>query len=145
MKRIILISICLILFFSLKPNGNSVQSEESYATVEDIILQVSKPNVGKLVVTSSNEENDDILYLLNEIKYELIASITKQTGLDSIEIMVGSHSVGENIDVDVLVNLPKDAKIGEATIQQIVKDIIRIVSKKENVTISEENIKITTH
>ena len=116
MKRIMLISICLILFFSLKPNGNSAQS------------------------------NDEILNLLNEIKYELIASIAKQTGLEkeSIEIMVGADSVGENIDVDVSVNLPKDAKIDEATIQQIVEDIIRIVSKKENVTISDENIEITT-
>ncbi|AVR00290.1 hypothetical protein OBCHQ24_15170 [Oceanobacillus iheyensis] len=117
MKRIILISICLILFFSLKPFGISAQSI------------------------------DDRLDLLIEIKHEIIASIAKQTGLEkgSIEIMVSSDSVVENIDVYVSVNLPKDAKIDEATIQQIVESIIRIISKKENATISEENIEITIH
>ncbi|MGP4041681.1 hypothetical protein ACTWP4_17525 [Gracilibacillus sp. D59] len=95
-------------------------------------------------VTPSKEGNDEIINLLNEIKKELIVSIAKQPGIEkeSIEIIVGTSSVEGNIDVDVSVSLPKDAKIDDATIQQIVEDIIKIVSKKENVTISEENVEI---
>ncbi|MBC5637003.1 hypothetical protein H8S33_09310 [Ornithinibacillus sp. BX22] len=110
----------------------------------DISIYVKLPEEVSSELFELMTGTDFILNVLNQIKYELIASIAKQTGLekDSIEIMVGSgsDSFGENIDVSV--DLPKDAKIDEATIQQIVKNIIRIVSKKENVTISEENIEI---
>ena len=40
------------------------------------------------------------------------------------------------------VGFPKDAKIDDTLIQQIVEDSIKNVSETEKVTISEENIKI---
>ena len=42
----------------------------------------------------------------------------------------------------VSVGFPKDAKVDDTMIQQIVEDSIKNVSETENVTISEENITI---
>lgn len=123
MKGFIFISICLILLF---PDGKSAQSED-------------KLGFGQIVDSPSNEESDNIFHLINEIKYEIIASIEKQTELESI--MVETDSVGNNIEVDVSVNLSKDAKVDEEIMRQLVEDIIRIISNKDNVTIGD--IKIT--
>ncbi|WP_200411308.1 hypothetical protein [Virgibacillus salexigens] len=93
----------------------------------------------------NEDDTDEIINLLNEIKKELIVSIAKRTGLkkESIGIIVSTSSVKVDIDIYVSVGLPKDAKIDDTTIQKIVEDIIRIVSKKEDVIISGENIKVT--
>ena len=44
--------------------------------------------------------------------------------------------------IDVSVGFPKDAKVDDTMIQQIVEDSIKNVSESENVIISEENITI---
>lgn len=53
MKKFILISICLLLFLSLKPNEIPAKNEdqflESYATAEDIILNIIKPDVEQIL------------------------------------------------------------------------------------------------
>ena len=96
----------------------------------------------EVVVSQKNGENDGIPNLLSELKNEIIVSITEQTELESesISIMVGGSIVKEIIDVSL--GFPKDVKVDDTTIQQIVKDSIKNVSETENVAISEENIRI---
>ena len=45
-------------------------------------------------------------------------------------------------DIDVSIGFPKDRKVDDTLIQQIVEDSIMKVSETENITISEENITI---
>ena len=73
-----------------------------------------------------------------------MVSITEQTALEteSIAIMLDGGTVEGNIEVSCSVGLPKDAKIDDTMIQQIVEDSIKNVSETENVTISQENITI---
>ncbi|MFZ0446646.1 MAG: topoisomerase [Bacillus sp. (in: firmicutes)] len=95
---------------------------------------------------SKNGENDANLSpesnFLSELKNEIIVSITEQTELESesISIMVGGSIVKGIIDVSV--GFPKDVKVDDTMIQQIVEDSIKNVSETENVAISEENIRI---
>ena len=79
---------------------------------------------------------------LSELKNEIIVSITEQTELESesIAIMLGAGTLQGNIDVSV--GFPKDRKIDDTLIQQIVEDSIKKVSETENVKISEEDITI---
>ena len=104
-----------------------------------------KEEASELVLTDSEQEVvvDDESNLLSELQNEIIVSITEQTGLDgdSIEaIMVGGSP--DNGIIDVSISFPKDAKVDEMIIQQIVEDSIMKVSETENVAISEENITI---
>lgn len=79
---------------------------------------------------------------LSELHNEIIVSITEQTELDSetIAIMLGGSPAKGIIDISV--GLPKDVKVDDTMIQQIVEDSIKEVSEIENVAISEENITI---
>jgi septum formation topological specificity factor MinE len=102
---------------------------------------------------SKNEENDTELLsesesesesnLLSEVHNEIIASIEEQTEIDSesIAIMLGGSPVKGIIDVSL--GFPKDVKVDETMIQQIVQDSIKKASETENITISEENITTT--
>ncbi|WP_230874912.1 topoisomerase [Lysinibacillus cavernae] len=92
------------------------------------------------VVAPANEGNDE-LKLLSELKNEIIVSITEQSELDSesIAIMVDGNPFKE---MTISVSFPKDVKVDDTMIQQIIEDSIKKVSETENVTISEENIKI---
>lgn len=93
----------------------------------------------EVVVASTNEENDE-LNLLSELKNEIIGSITEQTELgESIAIMVDGNTVH---GITVSVSFPKDAKVDDAIIRQVIEDSIKNVSKTENVAISKENITI---
>ena len=96
----------------------------------------------EVVVSQKNGENDGIPNLLSEFKNEIIVSITEQTELESesISIMVGGSIVKGIIDVSV--GFPKDVKVDDTMIQQIVEDSIKNVSETENVAISEKNIRI---
>ncbi|WP_232319137.1 topoisomerase [Sporosarcina ureae] len=93
---------------------------------------------------SENQENDanlsSELKLVSELESEVIESITEQTELDkeSIAIMVD----GNVKEMTVSVSYPKDVKVDETMIQQVVEDSIKNVSEAENVTISEEDITI---
>ncbi|MEC1178360.1 topoisomerase [Metasolibacillus meyeri] len=98
-----------------------------------------------LVGCNENEEQIQVVEskqgkLLSELKNKIIASITEQTELDSesIAIMLG----GNVTEISVSVGFPKDVKVDDTLIQQIVRDSIKNVSETENVTISEENITI---
>lgn len=78
--------------------------------------------------------------LLSELKNEIIVSITEQTELesDSLVIMID----GGTDELTVSVGFPKDAKIDDTLIQQIVEDSIKNVSETETLTTSEEKIKM---
>ncbi|MGE7689500.1 topoisomerase [Lysinibacillus sp. NPDC097214] len=80
--------------------------------------------------------------LLSELHNEIIESITEQTEFDSesIAIMIGGNPVKGIIDVSV--GFPKNVKVDDTLIKQIVEDSIKKISETENVTISEENITI---
>jgi hypothetical protein len=95
----------------------------------------------EVVVAPTNEEYDE-LNLLSELQNEITVSITEQTELDSesIAIMLGGSPVKGIMDVSV--SFPKDVKVDDTMIQQIVEDSIKNVSETENVAISEENITI---
>lgn len=92
------------------------------------------------VVAPTNEENDE-LNLLSELKNEIIVSITEQTELDSesTAIMLDGNPFKE---MTISVSFPKDVKVDDTMIQQIIEDSIKNVSETENVAISEENITI---
>ena len=78
--------------------------------------------------------------LFSELQNEIIGSITEQTELesDSLEMMLD----GGTDELTVSVGFPKDAKIDDTLIQQIVEDSIKNVSETETLTTSEEKIKI---
>ncbi|UJL45877.1 hypothetical protein KFZ58_16080 [Virgibacillus sp. NKC19-16] len=151
MKKLAVSLILIILLVSYNIPAYAKTISEADTELRDTLkyaLTNSLKEPQEVEATPTNGGNEEIINLLNEIKKELIVSIPKQTGLEkgSIGIIVStsSSSVKGNIDIDVSIGLPKGTKIDDATIQQIVEDIIKIVSKKENVKISVENIKITT-
>ncbi len=77
---------------------------------------------------------------LSELHNDIIVSITEQTELDSESMAI---SLGGNFkEMSVSVSFPKNVKVDNTMIQQIVEDSIKKVSETENVTISEENITI---
>ncbi len=100
----------------------------------------------EVIDAPKNGENDANLSpesnLLSELRDKIIVSITEQTEFDSesIAIMLGGSPAKGIIDVSV--GFPKDAKVDDMMIQQIVEDSIKNVSETENVAISEENITI---
>lgn len=96
---------------------------------------------GENVADVFSESQSKDLYLISEFNKEIMASITEQTEFnsESIEAIMVSGSPDKGI-IDVSISFPKDAKVDDTMIQQIVKDSIKKVSEIENVTISEENI-----
>ncbi len=103
-----------------------------------------KEEAPEIVVTDGEQEvvvdDQGEAKLLTELKSEIIVAITEQTEIDSesIAIMLG----GNVKEISVSVGFPKDVKVDDTMIQQIVEDSIKKVSDTENVTISEENITI---
>ena len=97
------------------------------------------------ITITENDENDEILSaesnFLSELNNEIIVSITEQTELDSnsIAIMLDGNPSKE---MTISLGFPKDEKVDDTLIQQIVKDSIKKVSETENVTISEDNVTI---
>ena len=97
------------------------------------------------ITIMETDETDETLSaesnVLSELKNEIIVSITEQTELDSesITIMLGGNPSKE---MTISVGFPKDEKVDDTSIQQIVKDSIKKVSETENVTISEDNVTI---
>jgi hypothetical protein len=94
----------------------------------------------EIVVSQGNGGDDGISNLISELQNEIIVSITEQTELesDSLAIMID----GGTDELTVSVGFPKDAKIDDTLIQQIVEDSIKNVSETETVTTSEEKIKV---
>lgn len=92
----------------------------------------------ELMVSQRNLEDDGISNLISGLHNEIIKSITEQTELesDSLSLMID----GGTDELTVAVGFPKDAKIDDTLIQQIVEDSIKNVSETE--TVSEEKIKI---
>lgn len=78
--------------------------------------------------------------LLSELQNEIIVSITEQTTIeaDLIAISLGGNSK----EMAVSVSFPKDEKVDDTMIQQLVKDSIKKFSETENVTFREENLTI---
>lgn len=97
------------------------------------------------ITITENDENNETLSaesnFLSELNNEIIVSITEQTELDSesITIMLDGNPSKE---MTISVGFPKDEKVDDTSIQQIVKDSIKKVSETENVTISEDNVTI---
>ena len=94
----------------------------------------------EVVVSQRYGGDDGISNLISELQNEIIVSITEQTELesDSIAIMLG----GNVKELSVSVSLPKDVKVDDTLIQQIVEDSIEKFSETETVSISEEKMKI---
>ncbi|MFD1205254.1 MULTISPECIES: topoisomerase [Sporosarcina] len=93
----------------------------------------------EVVISQENGGDDGISNFLSELQNETNESITKETELesDSLAIMVG----GSINELTVSVGFPKDAKIDNTLIQQIVEESIKNVSETETATDSEEEIK----
>lgn len=104
---------------------------------EVVVIDDSKNGENDANLLSESESN-----LLPELKNEIINSITEQTEIDSksIAIMLGGSPVKGIMDVSV--SFPKDVKIDDTMIQQIVDDSIKKVAETETITISEEDITI---
>lgn len=107
-------------------------------------------NKEEIIDITENKENDanvmsesKELNLISEFKTEIMASITEQTELDSesIEGIMVSGSPVKGI-IDISISFPKNTKVDDKMIKQIIKDSIKKVSETENITISEENITI---
>ena len=94
----------------------------------------------EVVVSQRYGGDDGISNLISELQNEIIVSITEQTELesDSLAMMID----GGTDELTVSVGFPKDAKIDDTLIQQIVEDSIKNVSETETVTTSEEKIKM---
>ena len=94
----------------------------------------------EIVFSQGEMDNDGISTLISELKNEIIVSITEQTELesDSITILIS----GGTEELTVSVGFPKDAKIKDTLIQQIVEDTIKNVSETETAKNSEEKMKI---
>ena len=92
----------------------------------------------EVVVSQRYGGDDGISNLISELQNEIIVSITEQTELesDSLAIMID----GGTGELTVSVGFPKDTKIGDTLIQQIVEDSIKNVSETE--TVSDEKIKM---
>lgn len=99
----------------------------------------------EVIDISENNENDANLSpessFFSEVHNEIMGSIPEQTNLNSESI--GAIMVDGNFkDLTVSVSFPKDVKVADTLIQQIVEDSIKKVSEKEKVTISKEHITI---
>ena len=101
----------------------------------------------EVIDAPKNEGNKENLFsesetnLLSELKNEIMVSITEQTEFDMESI--GAIMLGGNVEeLSVSVGFPKDVKVDNTKIRQIVEDSIKKVSETENVTISEGNITI---
>ncbi|QOV13289.1 topoisomerase [Viridibacillus arvi] len=96
----------------------------------------------EVVVSQRDGGNDGISNLISELKNEIIVFITEQTELesDSLAIMID----GGTDELTVSVGFPKDAKIDDTLIQQIVEDSIKNVcgTETEIEKTSEEKMKI---
>ncbi|MCG7333798.1 topoisomerase [Sporosarcina sp. ACRSM] len=122
MKQAIISGVVFSSILLVGCNGN--ESEEPVQVLES----------EQDVVESEQEK------LLSELRDEIIVSITEQTAIeaDSIAIMLG----GNVKELSVSVSFPKNVKVDDTLIQQVVEDSIKKVSETDNVTISEENITI---
>lgn len=107
-------------------------------------------NKEEIIDITENKKNDanvmsesKELNLISKFKTEIMASITEQTELDSesIEGIMVSGSPVKGI-IDISISFPKNTKVDDKMIKQIIKDSIKKVSETENITISEENITI---
>ncbi|AVK84843.1 topoisomerase [Lysinibacillus sp. B2A1] len=105
---------------------------------EPEVIVIDAPKNGENDANLSSEESN----LLSKLGDKIMVSITEQTELDSnsITIMLGGNPAKGIIDVSV--GFPKDAKVDDTMIQQIVEDSIKNVSETEYVAISEENTTI---
>ncbi|WP_186672720.1 topoisomerase [Sporosarcina sp. BP05] len=93
----------------------------------------------EVVVSQRYGGDDGISNLISELQNEIIVSITEQTELDSESIAI---SLGGNFkEMSVSVSFPKDVKVDDTLIQQIVEYSIKKVSETETVSISEEKMK----
>lgn len=94
------------------------------------------------ITITENGENDANLSpenrFLAELKDEISVAIKEQTALEADSIMID----GNFKELSVSVGFMKDVKVNDTLIKQIVKDSIKKVSETENVTISEDNIKM---
>ncbi|GLC90092.1 hypothetical protein [Lysinibacillus piscis] len=103
-------------------------------------------------VSEGNEKEADLLesngteaILNNVVMDELLYRITEKAAVDkeSVVIMLGSSNVNGNREITCSIAVPKESKIDDVVIEQIVEDIIKTVSKTENAEINEDNIEIT--
>lgn len=99
-------------------------------------------NGAKVIDITENEENVAIIppanIFLSELQDEITGAITEQTAIKPDSIMLD----GNLKELSVSVGFPKDAKVDDTQLQQIIENSIKKVSETENVTISEENITI---
>ncbi|MFS0576263.1 topoisomerase [Sporosarcina sp. 179-K 3D1 HS] len=131
MKKAIISGIVFSSILLVGCNGNKNEEPVQVLAEQDV------------VVTSQNGESDANVSpesnLLSELHNEITSSISEQTELgESMAISLGGNSE----EISVSVSFPKDVKVDNTMIQQIVEDSIKKVSETENVTISEENITI---
>ncbi|MEY9978683.1 topoisomerase [Lysinibacillus sp. RC79] len=123
-----------IVFSSILLAGCNGKQNEEQSQVEMTEVLESKQDV----VALKNGENDKMPNLLSELQNKIRVSIAEQTAIeaDSIVMMLD----GGTTELTCSVGLPKNVKIDDTLIKQIVDDSIKNVSETENVTI--ENTKI---
>ncbi len=122
-----------VVFSSMLLVGCNGENEE----VTELVVSDSEEEA---VDALTNEENDEI-NLLSELQTEILAAITEETEIDheAIAIMLG----GNLKEMSISVSFPKDLKVDDTEIQQIIEDSIQRASETENVAINEENVTIT--
>jgi len=100
---------------------------------EDVVLDDSK----------NSESNDNLaLDVISQLKNEIMASIIEQTELDRESIGAVMLDGNPFDEMTISASFPKDVKVDDTMIQQIIEDSIKTVSETENVAISEEGITI---
>ena len=100
---------------------------------EDVVFDDSK----------NSESNDNLaLDVISQLKNEIMASIIEQTELDRESIGAVMLDGNPFDEMTISASFPKDVKVDDTMIQQIIEDSIKTVSETENVAISEEGITI---
>lgn len=128
---LLIITVCGIILVGCnnEKNDNSAQDE---------LTEVNKQED----VSPLNQENRDSV-LTSELTDELKTAITNQMALEIDSIMLETYTVNGVIEVTCSIGLLKDVEIEDNTVDQLIEVIINTVSKKDNLSISEDNIEIT--
>lgn len=131
MKRAIISGVVLSSILLFGCNGEKEEGQVQAKTI-DVIGSGQKE-----VVVPKNDESD----FLSELQNEIIVSITEKTELDSESIAISLGGTVKEV-ISIAVGFPRDVKIDDTMIQQIVEDSIKNFFETEKVAVSKETILI---
>lgn len=122
---------------ALSACGEKVAKEQVQVEMTEVLA-----NGQTVVVEPEMEIDDELAYWLFEKKTELKDLISKQINLESESVLVTLSPISEAEDFSCTMVLVTDSIMDDATIQQVVDNIISFISEQGG-KIHKENILIT--